>query len=71
MDDWERHVTPLLQDMGCSNEAQDDFFHQQDVSVGYPGPVDSNKSACWLERSKKDLNNGIIFEVLKDDDVIQ
>lgn len=33
MDDWERHVTPLLQDMGCSSEdAQDDFFNQQDVS---------------------------------------
>lgn len=33
MDDWERHVTPLLQDMGCANEdAQDDFFNQQDVS---------------------------------------
>lgn len=33
MDDWERHVTPLLQDMGCASEdAQDDFFSQQDVS---------------------------------------
>ncbi|CAB3226035.1 unnamed protein product [Arctia plantaginis] len=32
MDDWERHVTPLLQDMGCANEdAQDDFFNQQDL----------------------------------------
>lgn len=36
MDDWERHVTPLLQDMGCSNdETQDDFFNQQEVSGNY------------------------------------
>lgn len=39
MDDWERHVTPLLQDMGCpADDAQDDFFHQQDVSAA-PAPT--------------------------------
>lgn len=33
MDDWERHVTPLLQDMCPNEEAHDDFFTQQDVSL--------------------------------------
>lgn len=32
MDDWERHVTPLLQDMCPNEETHDDFFNQQDVS---------------------------------------
>ncbi|CAH0703346.1 unnamed protein product [Spodoptera exigua] len=41
MDDWERHVTPLLQDMGCANEdAQDDFFNQQDI-------VNEVFRGCW------------------------
>lgn len=66
MDDWERHVTPLLQDMGCPNEeAQDDFFNQQDVSdshskrwywtqlrvdkISYRDIVFENNNHCWTQ----------------------